>query len=582
MSARNATCRVAGSVLLVCTVVLFRPPRPSRAAHPPPLTTRLGVVAADDPKASEVGAAVLARGGNAADAAVATAFALGVVNPTSSGIGGGGFAIVHDAATGDTRVYDFREIAPAAVGPDDYVVDGKVDPVLAQRGGLAVGVPGEVAGLAAIHRAHGTLSWRRVVTPAARLARDGFDAGYFVSWRAPGVLEKLPADPPFDRLRALIAPDGAAVTRGQRIVRAGLAGVLLAIAAGGADAFYQGEVAEDIVATAASAGGQLTLADLAGYQVVEREPLRGRWHGMDVVTMPLPSSGGIVLLEVLAILDELEARGVSLAKLGAGSSAALHVIAEALKHGFADRSRLLGDTGDARAMGDAMLDRDDLAAIAGRIDLDRVQPHDSYGHTELAGGGAMKDGGGTSHVCVIDAAGNAVALTTTVNGYFGSKLVTESGFVLNNQMDDFTLEVGTANAFGLMQDDANLVAPGKRPLSSMTPVLLFEDGEVVGCAGGSGGPYIISNVVQVLLGTFVFDLDVSQALGAPRIHHQWLPDKLRLEPEIPADVAKALEKRGHVVAPLEQATAVQVIRVYPDGTTSAASDPRKNGAPAAP
>jgi gamma-glutamyltranspeptidase / glutathione hydrolase len=573
--------RVAAAVLLVCTVVLLGPARPSSAAHPPPLTTRLGVVAADDPKASEVGAAVLARGGNAADAAVATAFALGVVNPTSSGIGGGGFAIVHDAASGDTRVYDFREIAPAAVGPEDYVVDGKVDPVLAQRGGLAVGVPGEVAGLHAIHRAHGTLSWRRVVTPAARLARDGFDAGYFITWRAPGALERLPTEAPYQPLRALLAPGGTTIARGDRIVREALAATLLAIAARGPDAFYQGEVADGIVATAASAGGQLTLADLDGYEVVEREPLRGTWHGMDVATMPLPSSGGFVLLEVFGILDALDARGVELAPLGAGSAAALHLIAEVLKHGFADRSRLLGDTGDARAMGKAMLDPDDLAAIAKRIDVAKVQPHDSYGHPELAAG-AVKEGGGTSHVCVIDADGNAVALTTTVNGYFGSKLVTDGGFVLNNQMDDFTLEVGTANAFGLIQDDANLVAPGKRPLSSMTPVLLFEDGKVVGCAGGSGGPYIISNVVQVLLATFVFDLDVSAAVSAPRIHHQWKPDKLRLEPDIPGDVAKALEKRGHAIAPLEQATAVQLIRVYPDGAQHAASDPRKNGAPAAP
>jgi gamma-glutamyltranspeptidase/glutathione hydrolase len=581
MSARNATCRVAGAVLLVCAVVLLGPPRPSRAAQPPPLTTPLGVVAADDPKASEIGAAVLARGGYAADAAVATAFALGVVNPTSSGIGGGGFAVVHDAATGDTRVYDFREVAPAAVGPDDYVVDGKVDPVLAQRGGLAVGVPGEVAGLHAIHRAHGTLSWRRVVTPAARLARDGFDAGWFLSWRAPVVLELLPADATYDRLRALIAPGGAAVTRGQRIVREALAEVLLAIAARGPDAFYQGEVAEDIVATAAGAGGQLALADLAGYQVIEREPLRGAWRGMEVRTMPLPSSGGIVLLEVLGILDALDARGVELAGLGAGSAAAFHLVAEVLKHGFADRSRLLGDTGGARAMGDAMLAPADLAAIAGRIELDRVQAHDSYGHPELAAG-AVKDGGGTSHVCVIDRDGNAVALTSTVNGYFGSKLVAEGGFVLNNQIDDFSLETGVANLFGLIQDDANLVAPGKRPLSSMTPVLLFDGDRVVGCAGGSGGPYIISNVLQVLLGTFVFDLDVAEAVAAPRIHHQWLPDKLRLEPEIPTEVADALAKRGHVVAPLEQATAVQLIRVYPDGTMEAASDPRKNGARAAP
>jgi gamma-glutamyltranspeptidase/glutathione hydrolase len=577
MRTRNATWRAATGVLLVCAVVLVGPPEASRAAHAPPLTTRRGVVAADDAKASEIGAAVLARGGNAADAAVATAFALGVVNPTSSGIGGGGFAVVHDAATGETRVYDFREVAPAAVGPDDFRVGGTLDPERARTGGLAVGVPGEVAGLFAIQRAHGTLSWRKVVTPAARLARDGFDAGYYVTWRGPLVLDRLPAEAPYEPLRAFLAPGGTPLARGDRIVRAELADTLLAIAARGPEAFYRGEIADDIVATAAAAGGQITTDDLAAYQVVEREPLSGTWRGMTIATMPLPSAGGLVLLESLGILDALEARGVDLAKLGAGSSAALHVIAEILKHGFADRARLLGDGSDAGWM----LEPAGLAAIARRIDLDRVGKHADYGHPEPVAG-RPRDDAGTSHLCVIDAAGNAVALTTTVNGYFGAKLMTRGGFLLNNEMDDFALEAGVPNTWGLVPGDFNLVAPGKRPLSSMIPTLLFEDDRVVGCIGGSGGPKIISNVFQVLVGIFVFGRDAQAAVSAPRIHHQWLPDQLKYEVDVPADVVEGLEQRGHAVQSNPSPDAVQAIRVLPDGTMQAGSDPRKDGRPAAP
>ena len=544
----------------------------SRAAQPPPLTTRKGAVAADDAKASEVGAAILARGGSAADAAVATALALGVVNPTSSGIGGGGFAVVHDAASGKTTVYDFRETAPAALDPGDFVRDGKLDPTLSRRGGLAVGVPGEVAGLALLHDRHGRLSWRRVVTPAARLARDGFEAGWFLTERGRLALKDLPEEPAYTPLRAFLEP----IERGDTVVRDALADTLLAIAERGADAFYRGPVADGLVATVQGAGGVLTAEDLASYEVVEREPLWGTWRGMKLATMPLPSSGGFVLLEMLGIVDALEARGIDLAALGVGSSAALHVIGEVLTHGFADRARLLGDTDDARAIAERLLDPASLAEIAARIELDKKGAHDRYGHVELA------RGTGTSHLCVIDGDGNAIALTTTVNGYFGAKLISPEGVVLNNEIDDFSLEAGVPNMYGLVQSDYNLVAPGKRPLSSMTPVLVFDDqGKVIGCAGGSGGPRIISNVFQVLLGIYELGLDARAAVGMPRVHHQWVPEVLWIDPDLPADVVRGLEARGHEVEPQTSPTAVQAIRRRPDGALEAASDPRKNGAPAA-
>ncbi len=576
---RNATWR-AVALVSASTIALIGDP--ARAADGPPLTTRTGVVAADHPAASEVGAATLRRGGNAVDAAVATALALGVLNPTSSGIGGGGFALVYDAATDEVRVYDFREVAPAAVTAADFVVDGALDTSRARRGGLAVAVPGELAGLHRIQRTHGALSWRRVVTPAARLARDGVAISGFLSDAAAAVIPALPADRAFDPLRALLAPAGAPIAPGDVMIRAGLARVLLAVAAGGPDAFYRGAVADEVVATVAAAGGALTAADLAAYEVLEREPLWGQWHGMKVAAMPVPSSGGTIVLEVLGIIDALAARGIDLATLGRGSAAAYHVVAEALAHGFADRARLFGDTALTRELLERVLAPESLAVIAARIDLARAGAHDRYGHLDLAAprGGAATDGG-TSHVCVIDAAGNAVALTTTVNGWFGSKLVTADGIVLNNQIDDFALQAGVANGFGLVQSEQNLVAAGKRPLSSMSPTLLYRDGKVVGCAGGSGGPYIISNVVQVLLDVFVHGVDVRAAVEAPRVHQQWLPDELVVEAAVPEDVRAGLTRRGHTLKISERETVIQAIIVRPDGAREAASDPRKGGAPAA-
>jgi len=564
------------ALVAVALLVAGLPGTPeSLAAHPPPLITQRGVVASDEATASSVGASVLARGGNAVDAAAATALALGVVNPTSSGIGGGGFAVVWSAAERKVRVYDFRETAPAALRPESFQVGGKIDAQKSRTGGLAVGVPGEIAGLHDMVAHQGRWTWKRVVTPAAQLARDGFDVGWFLATIAGREVPKLPAGAPYDRLRALLTQGGAPLMRGARLQRRALAATLTAIAERGPDAFYKGANAGDIVATAAAAGGVLTTADLAAYKVVEREPLWGEWRGHRLATMPLPSSGGIILLEMLGILDRT---GIDLKALGAGSSAALHVVAEILKHGFADRARLLGDDADASAAVSGMLAPERLAALARRVSVDRVQPHDQYGGAGVAATGGSD--GGTSHVCVIDGDGNAVALTTTVNGYYGAKLVTAGGVVLNNEMDDFAMAPDAVNAFKLRQGARNLVAPGKRPLSSMTPTLIFDGDRVVACVGGSGGPMIISNVFQTVLNLFVFDMDAQAAVTAPRIHHQWEPDVLGVEADTPADVIDGLARRGQTVKPSSFITAVQVIRVRADGTREAASDPRKGGAPA--
>jgi len=553
------------------------------AAASPPLRTRAGVVAADHLPGARAGADVLAEGGNAADAAVATALALGVVNPASSGIGGGGFALVYVAAEDRVYAFDFREVAPAALRPESFVRDGAVDPQLARRGGLAVAVPGEVAGLERIVHRFGRRSFRRDLAPAIELADRGFPISGFTAGAIASIEDRLdPRSPLYEWLH----PDGIRVVEGQRMQRPALARALARIAGNGSAGFYRGPVADDIVATVRGAGGVMTAADLAGYQVVEREPLWGSFHGLRIATMPLPSSGGIVLLETLGIL---EATGIDLAALGAGSSASLHLIGEALRHGFADRSRLLGGVG-VGATAAELLEPARLARLARRIDPARTFPHDRYGEPVAAppapaGGTPGPHLGGTSHLCVVDRDGNAVALTTTVNSYFGSKLVTPRfGIVLDNEVDDFTIAPGTANAFDLVQGVANLVAPGKRPLSSMTPTLVFRDHELVACLGSSGGPHIITAVVQVFLDLFVWHMDVSQAVAAPRIHDQWLPDQLYYDADIPADVVAGLSRRGHKVAvePDSLPSAVQAVRVNDDGTLEAASDPRKGGSPAAP
>ena len=578
MTRGNATRAVAGlrANIVRAALAMSVAVAPAHSAHGPPLASSLGAVAADDALASAAGAEVLAAGGSAADAAVAAALALGVVNPTSSGLGGGGFAIVFDAATGETRAYDFREIAPAALDPEDFVRDGAIDPQLARRGGLAVGVPGEAAGLALLSERHGRLPWRRLVAPAHRLARDGAPTSWFLARAAAEVAPKLPPEPAYDPLRALLTVDGAPLRWGQPRARPDLAATLAALARD-RDALRTGAPAQAIVATATAAGGVLTAADLAGYQVAERAPLWGRWRGYDLATMPIPSSGGVVLLEALAILER---SGIDLPALGFGSAAAHHVVVEAAKHGFADRARALGDTPAGRAAAAAMLAPDRLDALARTLRLDRALPLPRYG--EPAPVVTSPGPGGTSHVCTIDRDGNAVSLTTTVNGYFGAKLVTPGGVVLNNQIDDFALAVDATNMYGLRHGAENLVGPGKRPLSSMTPVLVFAGGKVIGCVGGSGGPRIISNVLQVVVAMFGFDLDPRAAVGAPRIHHQWSPDELSVEAEIPADVRAGLTARGHTVVVGQPVTAVQALKVRADGVVEAASDPRKNGAPAAP
>ncbi len=550
--------QLSAAALLITSAALI-------AAAPPPTAGRAGMVAADHALASEAGARVLARGGNAVDAAVAAALSAGVVQPAGSGLGGGGFAVVVD---GETRaVLDFREVAPAAAGPELFLdADGAVIEGASTRGGLAVAVPAEGRGLAELHRRFGVLPLAEVAAPAIEQARRGFPVGAHLR-------EALGEHPGL--VAALFEGERALPELGQVVRRPALARTLRAWAKTGGQALSEGPLAASIAAAVRGAGGVLSEDDLAAYQPVEREPLVGSYRGRTLITMPPPSSGGAVLLQVAGVISAWD-----LPALGHNSSAHLHLLAEAMKHAYADRAAYMGDPAYVDVPLEALLSPGRLLAIRQAIDPAATLPREAYG-AELAPTGDS----GTQHISVIDARGMAVALTTTINTAFGSQVVDPvSGVLLNNEMDDFVALPGVPNAFGLVGREANAVEPGKRPLSSMTPtVVLDEEGEVLMAIGASGGPFIISSTLQVLSNILDFGMDPAEAVSAPRVHHQWVPELLFLdEPGHPADVRRGLIERGHSLRSFPFFSAVQVVTRGPDGLLLGASDPRKGGAPASP
>jgi gamma-glutamyltranspeptidase/glutathione hydrolase len=566
-------------------------PAAARAATPPPLRVAHAAVASDNPLASAAGLSLLQAGGNAIDAACATALALGVVHPFASGIGGGGFAVVYVAKEKKVYALDFRERAPAAIRPDSFLRNGRADPALSASGGLAVAVPGEVRGLGELVRRWGALPFRKCVEPAQRLAAGGFP----VSWRLAesfGQLAEKKTAPPGAAANAAVAAKadpvfetvfehflvGKLLTTSDRWKRPDLAWTLARLRAGGADAFYKGEIGAAIVKAVKDSGGVMTAEDLTAYTSTDRAPLEGAYRGLRVFSMPPSSSGGVVLIETLGILSARYPGAAALAKLGRNSSAYVHVLAEAFKHGFADRARQLGDTDfvtvDLAHLSSAAYHRE----LAARIKDDGVQPRDSYG---MPGGPpALHRDSGTTHLCVIDAEGNAVSLTTTVNLGFGARVVAgKTGILLNDQMDDFSLEPGVPNAFGLVGSTQNAVAPRKRPLSSMTPTIVLDGDRVKMTAGAAGGPTIITATAQVLINVLDFGLDVQAAVSSPRVHDQWMPEVLTIEPDIVVDVRQGLEKRGQKLREIPRIGVANAI-VRTDRGLEAAAEPRSAGAPA--
>jgi len=544
---------------LVAVLLLVFVRGPARAA----LGTH-GMVAADHELASAAGVEILRRGGNAVDAAAATAFAVGVVNPTSCGIGGGGFLLAYFPATGRAVALDYRERAPAAATRDMFVRDGKAVPQLSRVDGLAVAVPGEVAGLADAVRRYGRLPLATVLEPAIRLARDGFPIGRHLAEEIRENREAIQGHPALAAI--FLRADGSPRPEGELLRRPALARTLETIATEGPRAFYHGAVAADVVAATQAAGGILTLDDLARYRPKERRPVRGRFHGRTVLSMPPPSSGGGVLLEILHIIDRDD-----LAALGPNSPTTLHLLTEAMKHAFADRAAFYGDPDFVHVPLLRLLSPGYASAMR-----DSVSAATTFGR-DFYGAHAAAPDSGTSHLSVIDADGNAVSCTTTINTAFGSMVVApQSGVILNNEMDDFAAQPGVPNVFGLIGAEANAVAADKRPLSSMAPTIVLDHGRPELIVGASGGPVIITATLQTLLNAIVFGYDAAGAVAAPRIHHQWVPDVLAVEPGIAPLTREALARLGHRQREVPELAAVQAILVTPAGYDGA-SDPRKGG-----
>ena len=563
---------VALAALCVATA-----PSPGQAvpatASPSFLHLSHGAVASDCEAASRAGAELLAAGGNAADAACATALALGVVHPFASGLGGGGFAIIYLSRTDRAVALDFREIAPRGLQ-----VSSAGAARMTPQTGLAIGVPGEAAGLAELVNRFGALPFARCVEPALRLAR-GFSASPWLVQQIKDELARHPDSAP-GLLAKVFDAGGRApseIRAGDRLSRPQLAKTLARLRAGGARSFYRGDIARAIAAAATAAGSALTVEDLAAYQPVERLPIEVSFLGRRVLLMPPPSAGGVIMAEALAIIgNELAALPSREDPL---SPSYLHLLAESSKHGFADRARYLGDPAFSKLPLDHLLDPTYHRELAARFSPDRVMPHASYGTPLPPTAGAARDAG-TAHVSVVDKAGNAVALTTTINLEFGARIIAgSSGVVLNDELDDFTAAPGQPDVFALAGGPANQPAPGKRPLSSMSPTIVLGKNGVELVAGAAGGPRIVSATLQVLLDVLLFGRNAQEAIAVPRIHHQWEPDVLFHEPGVPAEVVRALAKKGHRTEARPDIGKANAIVRTPQGL-DAAADPRSGGAPA--
>ncbi|MBR0909746.1 gamma-glutamyltransferase [Bradyrhizobium japonicum] len=532
-----------------------------------------GMVVAQEKISAQVGADILRRGGNAVDAAVATGFAMAVTYPRAGNIGGGGFMVIHSAERNEDITIDYRETAPAATTPQIFLgADGKPDAAKSRDSALGVGVPGTVAGLALALEKYGSgrFTLAQLLEPAIALARDGFVVTDDIADTLPGWHRRLARWP--SSAKIFSRPDGTALGEGDRLVQSDLAETLSAVAAQGPRGFYEGPVADKLAKAVADAGGIMTPADLKSYSAVIRAPVRGTYRGYDIVSMPLPSSGGVVLVETLNILE-----GFQLADLKQGSPASLHLLIEAMKRAYADRARYLGDPAFVNAPIETLTAKDYAAKLRAGISTERATPSKQL----VSAPPAPREGTNTTHFSVVDAGGNAVSNTTTLNFSYGVGLVADgTGVLLNNELDDFTAAVGASNAYGLVGFEPNLPGPGKRPLSSMSPTIVLKDGKPVLVTGSPGGSRIISTVLQVIVNVLDYKMDVAAAVAAPRLHHQWLPDEVRVESGFPGDVLFELKAMDHIIVEPMGQTSANSIMMTPNGPLGA-PDPRTRGAEAA-
>jgi len=510
-----------------------------RASSREPVRARHGMVASTKQLASEVGAQVLKRGGNAVDAAVATAFALAVVHPVAGNLGGGGFMLIR-LKDGRTTAIDYREMAPLAATRDMYL-DDKGEPIKGEGsstvGYRAAGVPGTVAGMELALKKYGSgkFTWAQLIEPARRLAANGFTVSNYLA--ASLEREKKLADYP--ESRRIFLNDGNFYKEGDALRQPDLAQTLARLQRRGPREFYQGRTAQLIAEDMKRNGGLITLEDLRGYRAKERVPLRGTYRGYEVISMPPPSSGGIVLIEMLNMLE-----GYDLRPLGWSSSDSLHILIEVMRRAFADRAEYMGDPDFVKVPVAGLTDKGYAARLRKTINMKRATPS-----TEVrAGNPPGEEPSETTHFTVVDREGNAVSNTYTLNDDYGSGVVAKgTGMLINDEMDDFTSKVGVPNLYGLIQGARNQIAPRKRPLSAMTPTfVLRKDGSLWFTAGSPGGPRIITAVLQVILNVIDYEMNIQEAVDAPRVHHQWLPDDIRFEPYgLSADTVEALQARGH-------------------------------------
>lgn len=557
---KNLTFGLAVSFLSINTIF------PSFSAVKPPVEVTHGMVASDHYLASQAGAEVLKKGGNAIDAAIATSLTLSVVRNQSTGIGGGGFMIIH-TTKGENIVIDYREVAPKKAFETMYLdKNGNPVPKLSTQGYKACGVSGNLAGLDYALKKYGTKKLKELIAPAIKYAEQGFIADKHFSTATKTIFERGAEKSVMD----LFFKKGKPVEIGEKITNIPLAKTLRVISEKGIKDFYQGSIAKKIASDMSKNGGLITLEDLKNYTPKIRKPLLGTYRGYELVTMPPPSSGGTAILETLNILENYN---IGWNSTGFGSSKHVHLVTEAMKYTFADRAEYLGDPDFVKIPLEKLLSKKHAKKITEKIDETKTKPIMEYGSKTIG------EDHGTTHYSIVDKFGNVVSATETVNTFFGSQVVIkDTGILMNNQMDDFVVKTGVPNAFGLIGNKNNAIKSGKKPLSSMSPTIILKSGKPFMVLGASGGPRIISGTLQTIMNVIDFGMNVEEAVSSPRFHHQWSPNKLYIEKELPEDVRTNLINKGHELTIGNAENAVQAI-VIKDGKITGASDPRKGGYP---
>lgn len=577
---RSAIFLLASLLLCVSTTGTL-PIFPTTAASTRlPVRAAKGMVSSASDLAAQVGAEILKNGGNAVDAAIAVGLAMSVTYPSAGNLGGGGFMLIR-MADGRTTAIDYRETAPAAATQDMYLdKTGKPIADASTIGYRAAGVPGTVAGFALALEKFGSMKWADLVAPAHKLANDGFPMTYWLSYilrNDHDIMERFPSSrlsvrellSRFPESKHIYLKDGNFYQEGELFKQSDLAATLARLQKHGPREFYEGETAQLIVKDMQANNGLITLKDLKDYRPVLREPLKGTYRGYEIITMPPPSSGGIALIEMLNMLESFDLRG-----MGEGSSQKYHLLTEVMRKAFADRAEYLGDPDFIKVPVTALTSKRYASELVKSIDQNRATTSQNTRPGKIA----AYESDSTTHYTIIDGAGNVVSNTYTLNGSYGSGAVVRgAGFLLNNEMDDFTTKPGVPNDYGLIQGEANAIAPTKRPLSSMTPTIVLKGGKPLFAIGSPGGPTIINTVLQVVINVIDHDMNIQQAIDAPRIHHQWLPDRIAYEPYgLSRDVINALKSRGQQLIdhPGYMGSAMGVMIEADSGTRLGGSDSR--------